>query len=68
MLILKLEYIHFLPFNVSKNCRVANSIDPDQMPQSVASDLSLHCLLRSVLIPKVNLVMLMELVPSRIHD
>ena len=27
---------------------VVNSADPDQMPHSVASDLGLHCLLRSV--------------------
>ena len=27
---------------------VANSVDSDQMPHSVASDLSLHCLLRHV--------------------
>ena len=25
---------------------MANSVDPDQMPHSVASDLGLHCLLR----------------------
>ena len=28
--------------------RVANSVDPDQTPRSAASDLGLHCLLRSV--------------------
>ena len=28
---------------------MANSVDPDQMPHSVASDLGLHCLLRPVL-------------------
>ena len=27
----------------------ANSVDPDQMPHSVASDLSLHCLSMSIL-------------------
>ena len=27
---------------------MANSVDPDQMPHSVASDLGLHCLLRPV--------------------
>ena len=27
---------------------VVNSVDPDQMPQNVASDLGLHCLLRPV--------------------
>ena len=27
---------------------VANSVAPDQMPHSVASDLGLHCLLRPV--------------------
>ena len=26
---------------------VTNSVDPDQMPHSVASDLALHCLFRS---------------------
>ena len=26
---------------------MANSVDPDQRPQSVASDLGLHCLQRS---------------------
>ena len=28
--------------------RVANGVDPDQMPHSAASDLGLHCLLRHV--------------------
>ena len=28
--------------------RVANSVDPDQVPFSVVSDLALHCLLRCV--------------------
>ena len=34
----------------AKNCwiRVANSEDPDQMPQNVASGLGLHCVLRPV--------------------
>ena len=27
---------------------MANNVDPDQMPHSVASDLGLHCLLRPV--------------------
>ena len=27
---------------------MANSVDPDQMPQNAASDLGVHCLLRSV--------------------
>ena len=27
---------------------VANNVDPDQMPHSVASDLGLHCLLRLI--------------------
>ena len=27
---------------------MANSVDPDQMPHNVASDLGLHCLLRPV--------------------
>ena len=27
---------------------MANSVDPDQMPRSAASDLGLHCLLRPV--------------------
>ena len=27
---------------------MANSVDPDQMPQSVASDLGLHCLQRPI--------------------
>ena len=27
---------------------MANSIDPDQLPHSVVSDLGLHCLLRTV--------------------
>ena len=36
---------------------VANSIEPDQTPHSVASDLGLHCLLRPVG-PKLNLIVL----------
>ena len=35
---------------------VANSIDPDQMPHSVVTDLSLHCLLRHVPILRINAV------------
>ena len=27
---------------------MANSVDPDQMPHSVTSDLGLHCLLKSI--------------------
>ena len=27
---------------------MANSVDPDQMPQSAASDLGLHCLQRPI--------------------
>ena len=29
-------------------CKMANSVDPDQMPRYVASYLNLHCLLRTV--------------------
>ena len=41
-------------------CKIArqmeNSVDPDQMPCSVASDLGLHCLLRPIFcrVSKVN--------------
>ena len=28
--------------------QVANSVDPDQMPHSVASDQGLHCLLKPI--------------------
>ena len=38
-----------LPMNVYKIAGwVANSVEPDQMPQHAASDLGLHCLLRLV--------------------
>ena len=37
-----------------KTAGVANSVDPDQMPQFVASDLGLHCL--SVPMPRVNMI------------
>ena len=38
---------------------VANSVDPDQMPHSVASDLGLHCLPGlSVCILQVNMVLI----------
>ena len=30
--------------NVRQNHRITNSVDPDQMPHYVASDLDLHCL------------------------
>ena len=37
------------PVNVCKIAgKVANRVDPDQMPRSAASDLDLHCLLRPV--------------------
>ena len=29
-------------------CIIANSVDPDQMPQNAASDLGLHCLKRPI--------------------
>ena len=35
---------HFIPIDMSKNAiRMANSVDPDQTPRSVASDLGLQC-------------------------
>ena len=38
-----------LPVEVSKTAGLlANSVDPDEMPHSVVSDLGLHCLLRPV--------------------
>ena len=42
---------------------MANSVDPDQMPHSAASDLGLHCLQRPVcvLILRVIMVYLEEL-------
>ena len=37
------------PVDVCKNAVwMANSVDPDQMPHTVASDQGLHCLLRLV--------------------
>ena len=42
-----------LPLNMYKIVgSVANIVDPDQMPQNVASDLGLHCLLRPVCLNK----------------
>ena len=44
---------------------MANSIDPDQMPHSVASDLGLHCLLKlSVLILSINIVTAFNKIPD----
>ena len=43
ILVLKSEQAHLQTVG-----RVANSVDPDQTPRSVASDLGLHCLIRSV--------------------
>ena len=44
-----LQQIYLLSMNVCKIAGwVANSVDPDQTPRSAASDLGLHCLLRSV--------------------
>ena len=38
-----------LPTSMSKTVGcAANSVDPDQTPQNLASDLGLHCLLRLV--------------------
>ena len=47
ILILKFELIHFILYWSAWKLfkRVPNSVDPDQMPQDVASDLVLHCLL-----------------------
>ena len=36
--------------------KLANSVDPDQTPHSAASDLGLHCLLRTVCPIRVNMV------------
>ena len=50
MLFLKFGKIHLITFWCVRNIAgwVANSVDPDQMQHSVASDLGLHCLLRHV--------------------
>ena len=41
--------VHFTTMNVCKIAAyVANNVEPDQMPHSVASDQWLHCLLRPV--------------------
>ena len=37
---------------------MANNIDPDQMPYSLASDLDLHCLDMSVRVLRINMVVL----------
>ena len=56
----ELFYIHFRPVHFQyKGCFIipwyipvfnGNSVDPDQTPRSVASDLGLHCLLMSLLL------------------
>ena len=43
ILVLKFEMSILLPMDVSIVC-MANSVDPDQMLHSAASDLGLHCL------------------------
>ena len=45
---------------------MANSVDPDQMPNSAASDLSLHYSLRPVY-PNINYGNLIKLNPRRNH-
>ena len=51
------EQVILLPVAVSLIAgRVANSVDPDQTPPSVASDLGLHCMLRPIRILRVNIV------------
>ena len=42
------------PLMCIKNRRVANSVDPDQMPRSAASDLGLRCLLTFVSVPTIR--------------
>ena len=45
---LKIEQLIFFPYDVSKAVGwVAISVGPDQTPRSAASDLDLHCLIRS---------------------
>ena len=35
---------------------MANSVDPDQTPQNVASDLGLHCLVRPIFMNRIYLI------------
>ena len=52
-------FYHHLPMNPKTAGRVANSIDPDQMLHSAASDLGLHvCKGLSVPLLRVNVVTL----------
>ena len=46
----------------------ANSVDPDQMPHSVASDLGLHCLLMSYLWDARVKLVKGKLAPSRANS
>ena len=48
LLVLKFERPFYYLISLKLQVWVANSLDLDQMPQFVASDLGLHCLLRSV--------------------
>ena len=49
-LLLKFEkgLFHYLLMCLKYAEQVSNSVDPDKMPHSAASDLGLHCLFRSV--------------------
>ena len=47
-----------LPLMTLKLDEGQNSVDPDQMPRSAASDLGIHCLHKSVLTFWLNTVML----------
>ena len=50
--------------------RMANSVDPDQMPHFVASDKDLHCLLRHVCPKTVNTVLFVHscfvIIPAKV--
>ena len=50
ILVLKFEIVHSTTSWCVQNIAVcfANSVDPDQMPHSAASDLGPHCLQRSI--------------------
>ena len=65
---ISLQQVILLPVSLSKIAEwVANTVDPDQTPRFAASDLGLHCLLRSVRMHRVSAVILSTRCPSEIN-
>ena len=53
------------PLVCLKTAMISNSVDPDQMPQNVASDLGLHCFVHAYLSKYIVIMVITELLPVK---